>query len=228
LANNQDPQTFYLIKDSAGQPIGFTADALINPGREAESNIQTASFLYIKGRNALEQRAVFRCSRDLDEFVYKSQIYIGAGASNAEIAADKTGLMTVRKFNTQTEENTYRLGRAAIPDVFLDQVLWKMLNSNQKEIIVDVVDPNGRITPTSVSRTEAGKDAAYVFELKFLDGRDFSQELFLDEHRQIYRMLLHQESTYSLERTSAESVASEFPEDTQRFLRSLQKLKSDL
>jgi hypothetical protein len=228
LANNQDRQTFYLIKDSAEQPIGFAADALINPGREAKSNIQTASFLYIKGRNTLEQRAVFQCSRNLDEFVYKSQTYCSTGASSAEIVADNTGLMTVREFDGRTEEKSYRLGRAAVPDVFLDQVLWKMLNSNQKEIIVDVVDPNGRITPTSVSRTEAGKDAAYAFELRFLDGRNFSERVFLDEQRQIYRLLLHQEDTYSFERTSAESVAGEFPEHAQRFLRSLEKLKSDL
>jgi hypothetical protein len=41
-------------------------------------------------------------------------------------------------------------------------------------------------------------------------------------------MLLHQDSTYSIERASAESVDGEFPGYTQRFLRSLQKLKSDL
>lgn len=228
LANSPDRQTFYLVKDSAEQPVGFTADGLIDPGQDAQSNIQTASFLYIKGRNTLEQRTVFQCSRNLDEFVCKSQTYSSAGASSTEMVADNTGLMTVRKFDARAEEKSYRLGRAAIPDVFLDQVLWKMLDSDKEEIIVDVVDPNGRIMPTSVSRIEAGKDAAYVFELRLLDGRGFSEQVFLDEHRQIYRMLLHQEDTYSLERTSAESVASEFPEYTQRFLRSLQKLKSDL
>ena len=228
LANSPDRQTFYLVKDSAEQPIGFAADGLIDPGQEPRSNIQTASFLYIKGRNTLEQRTVFQCSRNLDEFVCKSQTYSSAGASSTEMVADNTGLMTVKKFDARAEEKSYRLGRAAIPDVFLDQVLWKMLDTNKQEIIMDVVDASGRITPTSVSRIEAGKDAAYVFELKLLDGRGFSEQVFLDEHRQIYRMLLHQEDTYSLERTSAESVASEFPEYTQRFLRSLQKLKSDL
>lgn len=228
LANNPDRQTFYLVKDSAEQPIGFAADGLIDPGQDAQSDIRTASFLYIKGRNTLEQRTVFQCSRSLEEFVCKSQTSTGAGVSSTEIIADKTGLMTVRKFGTQTQQKSYRLGRAAIPDVFLDQVLWKMLDANEEKIIVDIIDASGEITPTSVSRIEAGKDAVSAFELKFLDGRGFSEQVFLNEQRQIHRMLLHQENTYSLERTSAESVASEFPEYTQRFLRSLEKLKSDL
>ncbi len=228
LANNPDRQNFYLVKDSREQPIGFAADGSIDPGQGAQSNIRTASFLYIKERNPREQRTVFQCSRNLEEFVCKSQTSTGAGVSSTEIVADKTGLMTVRKFDTRTREKSYRLGLAAIPDVFLDQVLWKMLDANKEKIIVDIVDASGEITPTSVSRIETGKDAASAFELKFLDGRGFSEQVFLDEQRQIHRILLHQENMYSLERTSAESVESEFPEHAQRFLRSLQKLKSDL
>ena len=227
LANSADRQTFYLVKDAAEQLIGCAADAIISPGNSPESNIQTASFLHTRGQNALEERAVFQCSRTLEEFVWKSQIYSVAGAGGTEIVADKTGLMTVRKFDARTEEKSYRLGRAAIPDIFLDQVLWRMLDADRQEIIVDIIDVHGRIVPTSVSRIEAGKDAAYVFELKFMDGRGYSDQVFLNGQRQIYRMILDQDSTYSIERASAESVESEFPEYTQRFLRSLQKLKSD-
>ena len=228
FANNPDRQTFYLVKDSAEQPIGFAADGLINPSENAQSDIHTASFVYIKGRNAREQRAVFQCSRHLEEFVCRSQTYHSTGASSAEIVVDKTGLMTVREFGRQAERKSYYLSRSAIPDVFLDQVFWKMLDNDQKEIVVDIVDATGGMTPASVSRIEAGKDSAYAFILRLLNGQGFSEEVFLDKDRKIHRMILHQEETYSLERTSAENVASEFPEYTQRFVRSLQKLESDL
>jgi len=229
LVNNPDRQNFYLVKDASEKPIGCPADAIINPGDAADPNIQTASFLYTKEHNHREERAVFQCSRNLEEFVWKSQTYSSdASVSSTEIIADKTGLMTVRKPDARTEQKSFRLGLAAIPDILLDQVLWKMLDANRREIIVDLIDAHGRITPTSVSRIEAAKDTAYVFELKFLDGRGFSDQVFLNNRRQIYKMLLHQDSTYSIERTSAESVEGEFPGYTQRFLRSLQKLKSDL
>ena len=68
-------------------------------------------------------------------------------------------------------------------------------------------------------------DAAYIFNLAYLDGRGFSQRVYLDGQGQIYRSLIQQENTYALDRTSIEDVVREFPEHAQRILRNSQMLK---
>ena len=56
------------------------------------------------------------------------------------------------------------------------------------------------------------EETAYAFRMELLDGRGFSQQLYLDEQRRISKALLRQESIYSLERTTVENILEHFPE----------------
>ena len=229
--DSQDRQTFYLVQDSMGRAVGFASDVLTDSGSDAPFNMQTAGFSYIEGRHTVEQATSFQCTDKLDEFVYRSQARGTAGRIAAQIVLDKTGTMTVTRSGVQPEEKNYRLGPAAIPDVFLDQILGQMLDSGKEEIVVDVVDARGKITPTFVSRIETakddpgGRDAVYVFKLELLDGRGFYEQLYLNEQKQTYRMFLQQEDTYIVEQTTAEDIIREFPEYAQYVLRNRQILK---
>jgi len=231
LLDNQARQTFYLIKDSTGRASGFASDALIDSGSDAPFNVQTAGFSYTEGWHTIEQATSFQCTDKLDEFVYRCQARSTAGRSGAQIVLDKTGTMTVTESGMRPEEKSYRLGPAAIPDVFLDQILGQMLDNGKEEIVVDVVDAHGKITPTFVSRIEAakddpgGRDAAYAFKLELLDGRGFYEQLYLNEQKQTYRTLLRQEDTYIVERTTAEDIIREFPGYAQYVLQNRQILK---
>jgi hypothetical protein len=136
--------------------------------------------------------------------------------------------MTVKEFDLQAKEKDYQISPAAIPDVLGKYIFSQMLDSDQKEIFVDIIEADGKITPALISRIEmspsvasqnrssgadvAQEEAAYLFRMEFLDGRGFSEQVYLDDQRRISRMLLQQESTYTLERTSAENILREFPE----------------
>ena len=224
-------QTFYLIKDSTGHTIGFATDTLTDSGGDAPFNIQVAGFSYVEGPHALEQATSFQCSDNLDEFVYRSQARSSAGRSGTEAVFDRTGAMTVTISGVRPEEKNYRLGPAAIPDVFLDQILGQMLDSGQEEIVVDIFEAHGKVTPTFVSKIEAaednpdGRDAAYAFKLELLDGRGFYEQVYLDGRKQIYKMLLQQQDSYSIERSTAENIVREFPGYAQYVLRNHQVLK---
>lgn len=228
---NQDKQSFYLVKDSTGRVAGFASDVLTDSGNDAAFNIQTASFSYVEGRHTEEQEITFQCTDKFDEFVYRSQARSAAGRSDMQVVLDKSGTMTVMEAGVQPEKNNYRLGPSAIPDVFIDQVLGQMLDSGKKEIIVDVVNAYGKITPTFVSGIEAAKDepearnAAYVFKLELLDGRGFYELLYLNEQKQTYRMFLQREDAYIVERTTAEEIVREFPVYAQTVLQNRQMPK---
>lgn len=230
LLDAQAQQSFYLIRDSAGRTIGFKSDVLSSSGGDSPFNIKSASFSYVEARHTTEQATSFQCSDKLDEFVYKSQARSAVGRDGVQTVLDKTGTMTVMQSEVRPEEKTYRLGPSSIPDVFLDQVLGRMLDSGKEKIIVDVVDTHGKITPTFISRMEAakddaGQDAVYAFKLELLDGRGFYEQFYLNERKQTYRMFLQWEETYIVERAAAEDIIREFPGYAQTILRNRQILK---
>jgi hypothetical protein len=228
--DNQNRQAFFMIKDATKSTIGFTMDVLVDSGMDSPAtgtqlNIRSAGLFYIRGQNSFEQTTSFQCSNNLDEFVYKSELIARAGRSGTETILDANGVITVRKFQAQLDEKTYRLGPAAIPDVFLDQLLAQMLDGDGKEIVIDFIEANGKIIPTLIATAEAAKDmnadedAAYVFKLELLDGRGSTERIYLNEQKEAYKRLARQDNIYILERTDAESIAREFPEHAEYVLR---------
>jgi hypothetical protein len=234
--NNQNRQAYFLIKDAKMRTIGFTMDVLVDSGTDdsatdARPNIRAAGLFYIRGQNTLEQGTSFRCSNNLDEFVYKSETSRRTGRSGTEMILDRYGVMAVREFQAQPGEKSYRLGPAAIPDVFLDQLLMQMLGSEKDQIIIDIIEANGKIIPTLIAAMEVAKDmaadedTAYVFKLEFLDGRGFSKRIYLNDRKQVYKRLARQDNIYVLERTDLESIVREFPEHAEHILSNNQMLR---
>ncbi len=230
-----DPESFFLIKDAKGRTTGFTMEAL---GCPEAGRFGAESFYYIRGRYDQEQVTFFRSDNNLNEFIWKSET---RGRSGIEILLDKNGIMTVRETDLQAKEKDYQISPAAIPDILSKYIFDQMLDSNQEEILVDIIGAAGKITPVLVSRIEAspppasqnrssGADvtqekAAYVFRMELLNGRGFSEQVYLDNQKQISRMLLQQENTYVLERTNAENILREFPEWGSYILRGKDKIR---
>lgn len=239
LEGGQYRENFFLIKDAKGQAIGFTMEVL--GSRLAGSpNILGGSFYYLRGLYGREQAAFFQSRNNLSEFVWKSETSGPSGRSGAEIILGKDGIMTVKEFDLQTREKSYQISPAAIPDVLGEFVFSRMLDSDQKKIFVDIIEADGKITPALVSRIDArspaslqnqsgeidvaGEETVYVFNVEILDGRGFSEQVYLNSQRRISRRLLQQESTYTLERTGAENILKEFPEQSSYILQRKDKI----
>ena len=234
--DNQNHQAFFLIKDPAKSTIGFTMDVLVDSGTDgsatgAQPNIRAAGLFYIRGQRRYEQGTSFQCSNDLNEFVYKSETSGRTARSGTEIILDETGVITVRKYQAQPEEKSYRLNPTAIPDVFLNQLLMQMLDSEKNQIVVDIIEANGKIIPTLIAAIEVAKDitadedTAYIFELELLDGRGFSEKIYLNDRKQVYLRLARQDNVYILERAELESIVREFPEHAEHIRRNNQMLR---
>jgi len=215
-AKNQ--QVFFWIKNSVGQCVGFVMDMLVDSGSDAQLNIHASSFYYFSGPYGSQEVSFFQSDNRFDEFAWKSEISGLANRKGAEIIMGDNGMMVVTKLTAETEEKKYQLGIAAVPDVFLEPVFSQMIDSNDEKLIVDIIETDGKITPTLISKIEvedaagAKEDAVYSFKMEFLDGRGFSEQLYLDSQRQVSRGLLQQEDKYILERTDAENVLKQFPE----------------
>jgi len=234
--DNQNRQTFFLIKDAKMSTIGFTMDVLVDSGADGSAaggqpNIQAAGLYYVREQNSIEQATSFQCSNNLDEFVYKSEISHRTGRIGTETILDGRSVMTVRKFQAKPNEKTYRLGPAAIPDVFLDHILMQMLERGTSQIIADIIDADGKIIPTHIAAIEVAQDitadenAAYAFMLELLDGRGFSEKIYLNDRKQVYLRIARQDNIYILERAEVESIVNEFPEHAEHILRNNQMLR---
>jgi len=224
LLHDKNNQTFFLIKNAAKQVIGFTMDVRTDSDKNTRLNMQAASFYYLRGRFPQEQASFLKSSNGLDEFTWKSETSTLTNRSNAELALDKTGIMTIRKSNTHASEKNCQLSTAAIPDIFLDLLFTQMLDSNYKKIIVDTIGAEGKITPVLISRIEpediappptTNRDeekALYVLDMELLDGRGFSERVYLDKQKQVSKILLQHRAVYLLERTNSETILRQFPE----------------
>jgi len=242
--DGQDRESFFLIKDARGRTVGFTMEVLgshfatpqvqaarpqngdaLELAPEAQLNILAMSFYYIRGRYDQEQATFFQSDNNLKEFVWRSKTSGPSGRSSAEIVLGKDGIMTIKEFGRRDKEKDYRISPAAIPDVLGEFVFSQMLDSHWKEILVDIIETDGRITPALVSRTDvAGEEAAYVFRVEPLDGRGFFEQVYLDDQRQVSRRLLQQKNAYTLERTIAENILREFPEQGSYILQKKDKI----
>lgn len=237
--DGEDRENFFLIKDARGRTVGFTMEMLgthfatpqiqkagtqngevLGSAPEVRLSILAMSFYYIHGRYDQEQTAFFRSDNNLKEFVWRSSTSGPGGRSSAEVVLGENGIMTIREFGRIAKEKEYRIGPAAIPDVLGEFTFSQMLDSDRREILVDIIEADGKITPALVSRTNvAGEKAAYVFRVEPLDGRGFFEQVYLDDQRQISRRLLQQENAYTIERTVAENILREFPEQGSYILR---------
>jgi len=216
--DSRSRRNLFVIKDASKQAIGFVIDVLVDFASDKLLNVQAASLFYIRGRYTSEQATFFRSDYNFDEFIWKNEISNIKGKSANEVIAGKDGVITVRGFSPQIEEKSYQSGPAAIPEVFIEFIFSKMFNRGHKEAIVDIVNADGTIIPTLISRFES-EDAAvveegvgYIFNLNPLNNPGSFQRFYLDEQMHILKILLRQENIYTLELTSEENILREFPE----------------
>lgn len=228
-------ETFFLIKEAGGSLIGFTMEVLSSrfspkpeETTEAQLNILAGTFYYIRQRRYdHRQAALFQSDNNFNEFLWKIETYGPSSKSGVEMLLGKDGILAVKKFERRLQKGHFQIGSAAVPDILSDLVFIQMFESGRTEIFVDIIGADGRIIPTRISRT--GKpdpaenrrrsdgpafieEAACAFQVDFLDGRGFSEEMYLDYDGQVSGRILQQEKEYILEPTSEENILQQFPE----------------
>jgi hypothetical protein len=221
--DNQNRQSLFLIRDErSGDILGFTSDVLVDTGPGSELNIQAASLYYIKGLFVHEEVASFQSDNRFDRFVWRFDRFawksagIAAQTDGAAISLDEAGILTITTFGEEPKESSYYVGASAVPEVLIEQLIAQMLDSGKKEIVVDIIEAGGRVTPTHIIQIEpeeaaAKKGAAHEVKLTPLDGRGFYQSVYLNERKGISGGLLQREETYRFESIDPEDAAKLFP-----------------
>lgn len=215
--DNQNQQKYFLITDSNRQNIGFMIDILHNLEPDDKFNIYAAGHFYVRDvpeKKVLQEQATnFRCENNLNEFIWEIESNSPVGRKHTEIILEKSGLMTIRDSRTKFEFK-HRLSPVAIPDVFIEAILSRIIESDTKKIIFDLIDSDGKIIPTVVSIIEDNpdnEDTPYVIKLDLLNGQGY-QLIYLNNHMQIDRVIVQPNKKYILETVTRADIVREFTE----------------
>jgi hypothetical protein len=146
-----------------------------------------------------------------------------------------SGILTVRRLRagspsgkrTGRETDKYELGETAVPDIVLDPILAKALDSNEQSFIIDIVRPDGAVIPVYIEKSPPAKDRTDLprgevspkadsnsVKLEWLDGRNYWQQIYYDNSKKPEKTILGQETTYTLNVTDANEITKLFPERT--------------
>jgi len=138
---------------------------------------------------------------------------------------NKTGTMTVKTSGRYPKEMNYQPGASAIPDVFLEFLLNRFIDSYHEKLVIDIIRSDGTINPTLLSRIKDKADNTYILKLDFLGGQRSSELIYLDDQKNILKRLLgiqtpagnneeplSRRNIPTFERDTAENILRQFPE----------------
>jgi hypothetical protein len=220
FADDNQP-VFFILSDSKGRAIGFTMDSM-EVRADEEPAVKAASYFYGRGLAANEEAGVFHGDVAFKRFDWRVvESSPRTGRKGIEISAD-SGVLTVRKSDPSGRGKEYALGEAAVPDIVLEPVLQKMLDRDQREIVIDVIRSEGVITPVYIEKV-IEQDSNSI-KLEVLDGRGYRQQIYYDDAKRPAKIVLEQEGAYTLNRSTAEEIAKTFPERAELVLKQDQQL----
>lgn len=211
-------RTFFLIKSGSRGAIGFSMETYVDSNDRSGFEINSASMLYMPGRGGQEQLSYFSSDQRFDRFSWKSETVSAAGSIGVELRLEEDQNLSVRRLGLNGVQRNYKLDSVVIPDYLLDLVLVEMSQTGYRKVIIDILEHDGMITPALIQKMPLdGGDrdtlgAADILKLELLDGRGYSQIVFFDGEGKIFKVILNQERTYILERSSAEEIRDIFPE----------------
>jgi hypothetical protein len=222
IARDEDSSvSFFTITDPHSKIIGFTMDAMALVRTDANATINAADYYYLRGPVPEEQVSFFRGGADLRQFTWRVETNSRVGSKGLEMTAD-SGVLTVRRsrvglsVNQRAGKETgeYELGETAVPDIILDPVLTRVLDSSEQAVIIDVIRSEGIITPAYIEKMPPAKGQTdnNSVRMEWLDGRGYWQQTYYDSSKKTTKILLGQESTYTLSPADANEIMRIFPE----------------
>jgi hypothetical protein len=218
LIPNHHRQRFFLVMDEKKQIRGFLTDLLTISPEQGPDSTRLAELYHIQTRQgSLGGHSLFQGDQKLQQFLWISKTGSSGtiGETTVQIELGEDGQMTVEAY-TPLVSRSYAIGPAAIPEIFLEQLIGLFAESRTTEVLIDLIFSDGRILPTRLSvidagRTDADQPAAHKVRLDFLDLQGYHGQIYLDDNKELFRTVLHRENTYIFQRSNKDEVLKYFP-----------------
>ncbi len=212
-------KNFFLISNQKKIPIGFTMETYLKSDQVTPLDLRAATFFYVRNNNLSNEQVTFFQGNDtIDRFYWKSETNTIRGKKSIEIVVNEPSLMTVTKFSHEAATENFQLSPAAMPDIFMNQLLEFFIASKYNEVTVDIIEAEGVITPALLTKLKpASSDTDFLVKIIFLDGSGFFEDVYFNQQKQITKRLIQQNSIFVIERTTEQKIAELFPERVEYF-----------
>jgi hypothetical protein len=212
-------KNFFLISNQKKIPIGFTMETYLKSDQVTPLDLRAATFFYVRNNNLSNEQVTFFQGNDtIDRFYWKSETNSIRGKKSIEIVVNELSLMTVTKFSHEAATENFQLSPAAMPDIFMNQLLEFFIASKYNEVTVDIIEAEGVITPALLTKLKpASSDTDFLVKIIFLDGSGFFEDVYFNQQKQITKRLIQQNSIFVIERTTEQKIAELFPERVEYF-----------
>jgi hypothetical protein len=218
LTLNHNQQRFFLIEDEKKQILGFMTDLLtISTDKEASGSVKFAELHHIRTRQgSLGRHSLFQGDQKLRQFLWfsKAGSLEAIGETTVQIELNEENQMTVKAYTPLVSRN-YTIGPAAIPEIFLEELIGLFVESRITEALIDLILSDGRIIPIRLSavdpRQPDADQAAYIVRLDFLDQQGYYGQIYLDNNKKTFKTMVHREDTYIFQRSNKDEVLKYFP-----------------
>jgi len=218
LTLNHNQQRFFLIEDEKKQILGFMTDLLTISTDKDVLGVKFAEFYHIRTRQgSLGRHSLFQGDQKLRQFLWfsKASGLEAIGETTVQVELNEEGQMTVEAYTPPVSRN-YTIGPAAIPEIFLEQLIGLFVESRFTEALVDSIFFDGRIIPIRLSAVDPSQDdadppAAYTVRLDFLDQQGYYGQIYLDNNKETFQTTVHRENTYIFRRSNKNEVLKNFP-----------------
>ncbi len=214
LIPNQGLQLFFVVKNAAGQNIGFAMEHVDRTLTGDADNIEGTGFLYMRARRTREEASIFQCDDKLSQLSWQSQTKVGNMKSGVELNLSKTGLLTVIGLPGGNTQRQHLLNPAAVPYSVIEAIFNQIITENIQKIMVDIIYHDGQVKPVVISFAEPDRssDAAYIVKLQQLDQDQVGEEFHLDNQMNVIKRIIRQNGIYVLQSSTLEDVIRIFPE----------------
>ena len=212
-------KNFFLISNQKKIPIGFTMETYLKSDQVTPLDLRAATFFYARNNNLSNEQVTFFQGNDtIDRFYWKSETNSIRGKKSIEIVVNEPSLMTVTKFSHEAATENFQLSPAAMPDIFMNQLLEFFIASKYNEVTVDIIEAEGVITPALLTKLKpASSDTDFLVKIIFLDGSGFFEDVYFNQQKQITKRLIQQNSIFVIARTTEQKIAELFPERVEYF-----------
>ena len=214
-----DIHKYFLIKDEAGQTLGFLAEALAQrQGDDNKAGIEAVSLYNIDGPAGSSEQSAFGGSMFLETFHWVSKIIDKQSSANitTDITLDAQGTVIVHS-SIPRRASQFSFGAAAVPEALFELILVEFIDSDMESIVLDLIISRGFVVPAFISKVDLQKDdlvpedVVYAVKIDFLDKERSYQFMYFDNSKKLLRIDIQGRVNYNVERASKEALIEEFP-----------------
>ncbi len=203
------PSDTFLVKDSAGEAMGFQMIRTVVTTEPQEAVVEAMYYQADSGASSSRTRFV---TPDLDNFVWHTWNPSNPGFSAIVKVEESVLLAAVRG---SSRRNELSLARAAIADAIIELAGWQLVKQGLAEAVVDAVSYDGTVTPMRI--TPGGPRAegdAWRYSVVFTSMAEpqISSEVRFDEKGAVQSRTEHRQQTLVFERTTDQRILTLFPQ----------------